>query len=178
MKPSEVRMLIEAVDTNGKGTLDYGKFLAISLHLQKMDNDEHLNKAFSYFDKDGNGYIEHDELLDVEDRDAFYFLESEQGVAQAIIRGKIDFERELWPSISDSAESLLRLMLQPGLKLRLNVKQVLGKVTADFLSNEEVEGIREIFAKIDTNNDGIVSIEELKAGLLKFTRQMEPFDAH
>ena len=27
-----------------------------------MANDEHLHKAFSYFDKDGNGYIEPDEL--------------------------------------------------------------------------------------------------------------------
>lgn len=29
-----------------------------------MANDEHLRKAFSYFDKDGNGYIEPDELRD------------------------------------------------------------------------------------------------------------------
>lgn len=61
---SEVQMLIEAVDTNGKGTLDYGEFLAVSLHLRRMANDEHLHKAFSYFDKDGNGYIEPDELRD------------------------------------------------------------------------------------------------------------------
>lgn len=61
---SEVQMLIEAVDTNGKGTLDYGEFVAVSLHLQRMTNDEHLHKAFSYFDKDGNGYIEPDELRD------------------------------------------------------------------------------------------------------------------
>ncbi|KAJ7961224.1 putative Calcium-dependent protein kinase [Quillaja saponaria] len=61
---SEVRMLIEAVDTNGKGTLDYGEFVAVSLHLKRMANDDHLHKAFSYFDKDGNGYIEPDELRD------------------------------------------------------------------------------------------------------------------
>lgn len=52
------------MDTNGRGTLDYGEFLAVSLHLQRMANDEHLHKAFSYFDKDGNGYIEPDELRD------------------------------------------------------------------------------------------------------------------
>jgi len=50
------------VDTNGKGTLDYGEFVAVSLHLQRMANDEHLRRAFSYFDKDGNGYIEAEEL--------------------------------------------------------------------------------------------------------------------
>lgn len=27
-----------------------------------MANDEHLRRAFSYFDKDGNGYIEPEEL--------------------------------------------------------------------------------------------------------------------
>lgn len=55
---------MEQVDTNGKGTLDYGEFAAVSLHLQRMANDEHLRKAFSYFDRDDNGYIEREELRD------------------------------------------------------------------------------------------------------------------
>jgi calcium-dependent protein kinase len=50
------------VDTNGRGTLDYGEFLAVSLHLQRMANDEHLRRAFLFFDKDGNGFIEPEEL--------------------------------------------------------------------------------------------------------------------
>ncbi|RWV94818.1 hypothetical protein GW17_00042609 [Ensete ventricosum] len=50
------------VDATGKGTLDYGEFVAVSIHLQRMANDEHLRRAFSYFDKDGNGYIEPEEL--------------------------------------------------------------------------------------------------------------------
>lgn len=53
---------MKQVETNGKGTLDSGEFIAVSLHLQRMANDEHLRKAFSYFDKDGNGYIEPEEL--------------------------------------------------------------------------------------------------------------------
>ncbi|CAD6229243.1 unnamed protein product [Miscanthus lutarioriparius] len=59
---SEVQTLIEAVDTNGRGALDYGEFLAVSLHLQRMANDEHLRRAFLFFDKDGNGFIEPEEL--------------------------------------------------------------------------------------------------------------------
>lgn len=57
------RLLLQ-VDNNGKGTLDCGEFVAVFLHLQRMANDEHLHKAFSYFDKDGNGFIEPDELRD------------------------------------------------------------------------------------------------------------------
>ena len=45
------------------GYLDYGEFVAISVHLRKMgDNEEHLRKAFDFFDKNRSGYIEIDEL--------------------------------------------------------------------------------------------------------------------
>lgn len=54
--------IFEQVDTNGKGNLDYGEFIAVYLHLQRMANDEHLRRAFAFFDKDGNGYIEPEEL--------------------------------------------------------------------------------------------------------------------
>lgn len=47
------------------------------------------------------------------------------------------------------------------------------QVIADFLSNEEVEDLKEMFNKIDTNNDGIVSVEELKAGLKLNSRLAE-----
>ncbi|KAE9447630.1 hypothetical protein C3L33_20457, partial [Rhododendron williamsianum] len=138
-----------------------------------------------------------------------FWAESEQGVAQAIIRGIIDFKREPWPNISESAKSLVRQMLEPDPKLRLTAKQVLEhswlqnakkapnvplgdvvksrlkqfsmmnrfkrkalRVIADFLSVEEVEDIKDTFRKIDTDDDGIVSIEELKSGLRKFGSQL------
>lgn len=40
------------------------------------------------------------------------------------------------------------------------------------MSTEEVGDIKELFKKIDSDNDGIVSIEELKAGLQKFGSQL------
>lgn len=42
--------------------LDYGEFVAVTIHLQRMENDEHFRKAFKFFDKDGSGYIELSEL--------------------------------------------------------------------------------------------------------------------
>lgn len=32
------------------------------LHINKIHQEDHLFAAFSYFDKDGSGYITHDEL--------------------------------------------------------------------------------------------------------------------
>jgi calcium-dependent protein kinase len=56
-----------------------------------------------------------------------FVTESEQGVALAILRGVIDFKREPWPQISESAKSLVRQMLDPDPKKRLTAQQVLGK---------------------------------------------------
>lgn len=42
--------------------LDYGEFAAVSFHLLKLENDGHLRKAFTFFDQDGSGFIEFDEL--------------------------------------------------------------------------------------------------------------------
>ncbi|XP_050378823.1 calcium-dependent protein kinase 10-like [Argentina anserina] len=58
----EVKMLMEVADVDGNGYLDYGEFAAVTIHLQKLENDEHLRRAFIFFDKDGSGYIELVEL--------------------------------------------------------------------------------------------------------------------
>lgn len=42
--------------------MDYGEFVAVTIHLQRMENDEHFRRAFMFFDKDGSGYIEMSEL--------------------------------------------------------------------------------------------------------------------
>ncbi|XP_020092262.1 calcium-dependent protein kinase 20-like isoform X1 [Ananas comosus] len=61
---ADCRILMDAADVDGDGTLDYGEFVAVSIHLKKLGNDEHLHKAFAYFDKNKSGYIEIEELRD------------------------------------------------------------------------------------------------------------------
>ncbi|KAL9250008.1 Calcium-dependent protein kinase 8-like protein [Drosera capensis] len=61
---ADLQTLVEAADVDGDGTLNYGEFVAVSVHLRKMANDEHLPRAFSFFDKNKSGYIEMEELND------------------------------------------------------------------------------------------------------------------
>ncbi|KAF5476929.1 hypothetical protein F2P56_003617 [Juglans regia] len=58
----EIKMLMEVADVDGNGVLDYGEFVAVTIHLQRMENDEHFRRAFMFFDKDESGYIESNEL--------------------------------------------------------------------------------------------------------------------
>lgn len=59
---SEIKSLMDAADIDNSGMIDYGEFLAATLHLNKLERDENLIAAFSFFDKDGSGYITIDEL--------------------------------------------------------------------------------------------------------------------
>ncbi|XP_010930818.1 calcium-dependent protein kinase 28 [Elaeis guineensis] len=59
---SEIQALMHAADIDNSGTIDYGEFLAATVHMNKLEREENLISAFSFFDKDGSGYITIDEL--------------------------------------------------------------------------------------------------------------------
>ncbi|KAJ3680477.1 hypothetical protein LUZ60_016755 [Juncus effusus] len=58
----EVKQLLDAADVDKDGTIDYIEFVTAMIHKHKLDNEDNINRAFQYFDKDGNGYITMDEL--------------------------------------------------------------------------------------------------------------------
>ncbi|XP_074370730.1 calcium-dependent protein kinase 20-like isoform X1 [Apium graveolens] len=59
---SEISDLLESADLDNSGTIDYTEFVAAMLHLNKAQKEDHMFAAFTYFDKDGSGYITADEL--------------------------------------------------------------------------------------------------------------------
>lgn len=62
VKDVDIYGLMQAADFDNSGTIDYREFVAAMLHLNKVQREDHLFAAFSYFDKDGSGYITADEL--------------------------------------------------------------------------------------------------------------------
>lgn len=62
LSEAEVKQLMEAADVDGNGTIDYIEFISATMHRYRLERDEHLYKAFQYFDKDNSGYITRDEL--------------------------------------------------------------------------------------------------------------------
>ncbi|KAJ6345546.1 hypothetical protein OIU78_008240 [Salix suchowensis] len=58
----EVKQLMEAADADGNGSIDYDEFITATMHLNRMDREEHLYTAFQHFDKDNSGYITTEEL--------------------------------------------------------------------------------------------------------------------
>ncbi|KAJ0766723.1 putative protein kinase CAMK-CDPK family [Helianthus annuus] len=46
-----------AADADGNGTIDYEEFITATMHMNRMDREDHLYTAFQYFDKDNSGYV-------------------------------------------------------------------------------------------------------------------------
>lgn len=68
---------------DGNGVLDYGEFVAVTIHLQRMENDEHFQRAFMFFDKDGNGFID---LIELQEALADESGETDADVVNEIMR--------------------------------------------------------------------------------------------
>ena len=63
---AELQDMINEVDIDGNGTIDFKEFLGIMVRkMRDSDSEEELIEAFKIFDKDWNGLISQDELLNV-----------------------------------------------------------------------------------------------------------------
>ncbi|CAL5442636.1 unnamed protein product [Camellia sinensis] len=62
LSESEVMQLMESADVDGNGTIDYIEFITATMHMNRMEREDHLYTAFEYFDKDKSGYITIEEL--------------------------------------------------------------------------------------------------------------------
>lgn len=54
--------LIQRVDSNGDGKIDYGEFIMAATNRQRLLNQENLEAAFKKFDINGDGIISLEEL--------------------------------------------------------------------------------------------------------------------
>lgn len=57
--------LMKVADQNGDGMIDWQEFLAATVHVNKLENDDIIMRAFKKFDRDGDGAIRPDEVAEV-----------------------------------------------------------------------------------------------------------------
>jgi len=63
--PEDLQIIMDGIDADGSGSIDYSEFLAASLDRNSYLQDDALRAAFSVFDIDGNGFISRAEISKV-----------------------------------------------------------------------------------------------------------------
>ncbi|GKV23206.1 hypothetical protein SLEP1_g32963 [Rubroshorea leprosula] len=89
LSESEVRQLLDAADVDGNGTIDYIEFITATMHMNRMEREDHLFTAFQYFDKDSSGYITVDELEQALKR---YNMDDEKTIKEII--AEVDTDKD------------------------------------------------------------------------------------
>lgn len=63
---TELKRMIQEVDSDGNGEVDFQEFLTMMTHkMHNIDTEDEMREAFKLFDRDGNGYISPAELKQV-----------------------------------------------------------------------------------------------------------------
>lgn len=126
LNESEIYKLMRAADIDNNGTIDYGEFVAATLHLNKIEKGDYLYAAFSYFDKDGSGYITLDELQKACDEFGIQegHLDDMMKEADQNNDGRIDYDEfaaMMHKEITDLGTSPFRNNLNVGYRERMQI---------------------------------------------------------
>lgn len=93
----EVEQMINDVDVNGDGELDFGEFMVLMTNMKGHDPLEELIEAFKIFDRDGDGTIKAKELMHIMSKmgDKIPLKECEEWLMDVEINedGEIDIEK-------------------------------------------------------------------------------------
>lgn len=60
---SAVRTIMQEMDEDSSGSIDYDEFITATINLNMLDREEKMREAFKRFDTDNSGTITLDELL-------------------------------------------------------------------------------------------------------------------
>jgi len=96
--PPDLQQILEDVDSDGSGVIDYTEFLAATLDKRAYLQEDVCWSAFRLFDKNGDGKISPEELKSVLDNDEVQNLAGAQAIAELMKEidnngdGVIDFQ--------------------------------------------------------------------------------------
>mmetsp|Transcript_69493 Transcript_69493/g.226322 ORF Transcript_69493/g.226322 Transcript_69493/m.226322 type:complete len:537 (-) Transcript_69493:496-2106(-) len=113
-KTEDLQLILDGVDTDGSGKIDYTEFLAAALDQLQCVTPDGCWTAFNVFDRDGDGKISVEELQHVLERDGMQEVDGGADRARALLRDAdqngdsvIDFKEFMALMSSTSTVSLV-----------------------------------------------------------------------
>ena len=152
----EIETIFAAADVDGNGEIDYEEFIAlmcpsasdiIEKFRSKYKNLNDVRSAFKRFDTNGDGALSKDELSAAMKSSGESYSDIEVDAIFSL--GDVDGDGEI------TLEEFVALMSP-------SAAQIVQKISKNF---RNLEDVKEAFKQIDTNNDGLLSKEEMMSSV-------------
>lgn len=150
----------------------------IANHLQSQENQEKLQKAFREFDKNGDGVLEKEELVEGYIRMGMKRVDAVSAVEDVMKKidinnnGTIDFSEFLMANLTKE-ETLSNDKLREAFKIF--DKDGNGQITIDefkeVLGDDDSESLWVVLNEADKNGDGQISFPEFKSMVISMFKQ-------
>ena len=59
---AEVKAFMQEMDFDQSGSIDYEEFIGATIHVSKLEKHSNMVRAFEFFDKNGDGFINAEEI--------------------------------------------------------------------------------------------------------------------
>jgi len=150
----EIDVIFAAADTDGNGEIDYEEFIAlmcpsasdiIEKFRSKYKNITDVKAAFKRFDRNGDGALDKEELSSAMKSSGESYSDIEVDAIFSL--GDIDGDGEI------TLEEFVGLMSP-------SAAQVVQRISKNF---KNIADVKDAFKKIDSNNDGLLSKQEMMA---------------
>ncbi|GAY33419.1 hypothetical protein CUMW_007130 [Citrus unshiu] len=142
---AELQDMINEVDADGNGTIDFPEFLNLMARKMKdTDSEEELKEAFRVFDKDQNGFISAAELRHVMTNLGEKLTDEE--VDEMIREADVDGDGQI------NYEEFVKVMMA-------NHEEAMKM--ADQLTDDQISEFKEAFSLFDKDGDGCITTKEL-----------------
>ncbi|KAF2608482.1 hypothetical protein F2Q68_00045948 [Brassica cretica] len=149
---AELQDMINEVDADGNGTIDFPEFLNLMAKKMKdTDSEEELKEAFRVFDKDQNGFISAAELRHVMTNLGEKLTDEE--VDEMIIWHEANIR--LKTTTVEGSEKRKEHFVASG------ARTPKSKEMADQLTDEQISEFKEAFSLFDKDGDGCITTKEL-----------------
>lgn len=99
--------VIDQLDTNNDGKIDYSEFITAAVDRAKLLNQQNLEIGFQMFDQDGNGKISRDELKNV-----FHSANQEDTLLWEAIIEEVDKDHDNFISHQEFFEAMNAVVTQ------------------------------------------------------------------
>ncbi|XP_064622651.1 uncharacterized protein LOC135484884 [Lineus longissimus] len=168
---AELQDMINEVDSDGNGCIDFPEFCAMMARKMKdSDEEEELLETFRVFDRDGNGYITWTELATVlknlgencNEEDVIDMIRQADGDGDGQVN-YVDFLKMMYPDreITDRDRMLSQRQINTPFRIPDRGGGGARTTMADQLTEEQIAEFREAFFLFDKDADGMISTSEL-----------------